>query len=204
VLVALADSLKAALGKRGLRHTVDVRRLHGLPPAAAATPTTNGCTTISRLHSTLAAEGHTEDSLWSAEVVDMLAGLARLELVGEVAGEGGGGGVLFTAPHGLSLRREGFTHHKPEDYTTRLAKSFAQALGSSAVVWAEGERCKSELLKLPDRFNADPNYLVRGSCSAHSASRFSRTAYPVVGVRFVRMDDSSVISAVRVVWIAEG
>ena len=177
VQVALADSSKAALGKRGLRHTVDVRRLHGLPPTAttAAAAAADGRATVSLLHSTLGEDDTEDNSRWSAEAVDMLAGLARLELVGEAVGDGGGGsgggggggGVLFTAPHGLSLRREGFAHHKPEDYTTRLAKSFAQALGSSAVVWAEGERSKSEFLKLPDRFNADPNYLVRGSRFAH-------------------------------------
>jgi hypothetical protein len=149
------ESLRAVWAKLGLRHAVDVRRLHGLPSATAGEQPH----ATSRLHSTLAET----DSWWSAEAVDMLVGLTRLEM-GVRVGQGqheGCSSMLFTAPHGLSVRRDGFAHHKPEDYTTRLAKSFAEALGSSAVVWAEGERCKSEFLKMPDRFNLDPNYLVR-------------------------------------------
>ena len=37
--------------------------------------------------------------------------------------------VIFTAPHNIFLRRDGKPDHKPEDYTSFLAREFAGTAG---------------------------------------------------------------------------
>jgi len=64
--------------------------------------------------------------------------------------------ILFTAPHNIPFFRDTGIHKK-EDYTTHLAKEWAQYHNGALLSWSRGEqeRCG----KIPSPANADPNYL---------------------------------------------
>eukprot|EP00898_Chlorokybus_atmophyticus_P001186 jgi/Chlat1/2068/Chrsp17S02539 len=80
------------------------------------------------------------------------------------------GDMVFTAPHGVSLKRDLHKDHKAEDFVTLLALRFAEAVKGSHVVWAPTEVIKSVLLDDPDPSNRDPNYLT---CEEAQASPFN-------------------------------
>ena len=65
--------------------------------------------------------------------------------------------LLFTAPHGIFVPREGERAHVPEEWTTLLATSFARATGGVSVTWSQPERARSKLLRQPDQQLQDPN-----------------------------------------------
>lgn len=71
--------------------------------------------------------------------------------------------IVFTAPHNISLARDGEKDHKPEDYTTFLAQDFAASCGGASLAWSrrEIERNKRWWQEHggPDRSNRDPNHL---------------------------------------------
>ena len=50
--------------------------------------------------------------------------------------------LLFTAPHGIFVPRQGERAHVPEEWTTLLATSFARATGGVSVTWSQPERAR--------------------------------------------------------------
>lgn len=68
--------------------------------------------------------------------------------------------VVFTAPHGLWVHRDGQPDHKPEDYTTFLANDMAEAARARSICWSCAEIAKSKRSSQPDPLNRDPNYLL--------------------------------------------
>eukprot|EP00639_Heterosigma_akashiwo_P012976 CAMPEP_0206374130 /NCGR_PEP_ID=MMETSP0294-20121207/8136_1 /ASSEMBLY_ACC=CAM_ASM_000327 /TAXON_ID=39354 /ORGANISM="Heterosigma akashiwo, Strain CCMP2393" /LENGTH=366 /DNA_ID=CAMNT_0053821871 /DNA_START=44 /DNA_END=1140 /DNA_ORIENTATION=+ len=74
--------------------------------------------------------------------------------------EGEGENVLFTAPHSITLARDGHPDHKREDHTRALALAWAHQLRGGAVAWAPAETRR--VGRAPDPANRDPNYLRRG------------------------------------------
>jgi len=100
------------------------------------------------------------------ECVD-LGELASIELRGDPDAVLRGEGTVFTAPHGVFLRREklakndefedAFETHHPEGWTTFLACAFAKATGGVAMTWCESERTRSRLFRAPNPALTDPN-----------------------------------------------
>lgn len=70
--------------------------------------------------------------------------------------------ILFTAPRSIHLHREGQKPHKPETFTSRLAKQFAKEQQLACLVWAasEEERIKKlyESTGDADPLNSDPHF----------------------------------------------
>ena len=69
----------------------------------------------------------------------------------------GGVPALFTAPHGIFLRREGEGVHKPEEWTTLIATQMAKVVGGISMTWCDAERTQSRLTRRPNGTNRDPN-----------------------------------------------
>ena len=69
-----------------------------------------------------------------------------------------GAPILFTAPHGIWLHRDGHDDHKPEDYTSYLAKDFAAVNNFSVATWSPEVIAKSKARGAPDPANRDANY----------------------------------------------
>jgi hypothetical protein len=75
--------------------------------------------------------------------------------------------VIFTAPHNIFLRRDGKPDHKPEDYTSFLAREFAGSTGGGLLAWSRREIERSKEYRSnsndnrPDPTNRDPNYLAK-------------------------------------------
>ena len=72
--------------------------------------------------------------------------------------------VLFTAPHGVYLRREvvtangpAFETHVPERWTSFIALAFAGAANGSSMTWHRAERERSEATRTFDPGHVDPN-----------------------------------------------
>ena len=72
--------------------------------------------------------------------------------------------VLFTAPHGVYLRREvvtangpAFETHVPERWTSFIALAFAGAANGSSMTWHRAERERSEATRTFDPGHIDPN-----------------------------------------------
>ena len=72
--------------------------------------------------------------------------------------------VLFTAPHGVYLRREvvtangpAFETHVPERWTSFIALAFAGAANGSSMTWHRAERERSEATRTFDPGRIDPN-----------------------------------------------
>ena len=72
--------------------------------------------------------------------------------------------VLFTAPHGVYLRREvvtangpAFETHVPERWTSFIALAFAGAVNGSSMTWHRAERERSEATRTFDPGHIDPN-----------------------------------------------
>eukprot|EP00927_Polykrikos_kofoidii_P073766 TRINITY_DN69795_c0_g1_i1.p1 TRINITY_DN69795_c0_g1~~TRINITY_DN69795_c0_g1_i1.p1 ORF type:complete len:243 (+),score=39.09 TRINITY_DN69795_c0_g1_i1:78-806(+) len=63
--------------------------------------------------------------------------------------------ILFTAPHGIAVARDGHGMHKQELHTTSLAKAFAAAVGGCTATWCD-ESCRTAC----DARNRDPNFLL--------------------------------------------
>jgi len=114
------------------------------------------------------------------EQINQLMGTYRLSQIAPPA-EGGarGAAVLFTAPHGLWLHRDDHEDHKPEDYTSFLARDLAATAGALSLTWSQAEIDKSKQRSNPDELNRDPNYLSvaehstnawNGALAAHSAA----------------------------------
>ena len=68
--------------------------------------------------------------------------------------------ILFTAPHSITLKRDGDVDHPLEDYTRNLCRVFAQAVGGVACTWSLEEQTRVLALSDPDPTNRDPNYLT--------------------------------------------
>ena len=80
--------------------------------------------------------------------------------------------VLFTAPHGVFLRRDGEGVHKPEEWTTLLATRMADATpGGVSMTWCEAERTRSRLLRRANPANRDPNCVTREEALTHPWGR---------------------------------
>lgn len=85
---------------------------------------------------------------------------------------------LFTAPHCINLRRDGCTPHAVEMHTAEVATGLAKILQGACLRWTEAEQRRSELLgrlarrwrkgeddtsqleRVLDPRNRDPNYLT--------------------------------------------
>ena len=72
--------------------------------------------------------------------------------------------VLFTAPHGVYLRREvetangpAFETHVPERWTSFIALAFAAPANGSSMTWDRAERERSEATRTFDPGHIDPN-----------------------------------------------
>ena len=72
--------------------------------------------------------------------------------------------VLFTAPHGVYLRREvvtangpAFETHVPERWTSFIALAFAGAANGSSMTWHRAERERSGATRTFDPGHIDPN-----------------------------------------------
>jgi hypothetical protein len=68
--------------------------------------------------------------------------------------------IIFTAPHTLLLHRDDNEHHKQEDYTGYLARSFSKITQGMCVTWTDRERARIKENGEPDALNRDPNYLL--------------------------------------------
>ena len=98
-----------------------------------------------------------------------LGELAAIELRGDKGAVLHGEGSLFTAPHGVFLRRKivgggletndenEWETHYPEGWTTFLACAFAKTTGGASMTWCESERTRSRLFRAPNPALADPN-----------------------------------------------
>jgi len=71
----------------------------------------------------------------------------------------GADGPLFTAPHGVNLMRDGKPDHLPEDFTTHLARTWAELTGGSSVVWPAAALAWCVEHEQPVPGARDPNYL---------------------------------------------
>lgn len=70
-----------------------------------------------------------------------------------------GGPILFTAPHGISVKRPGCRDHAPERWTTELAVQIARDIGyehCSYIIWNKRTTSRHKPAE-PD--DMDPNYL---------------------------------------------
>ena len=76
--------------------------------------------------------------------------------------------LLFTAPHGIFVPRQGERAHVPEEWTTLLATSFARATGGVSVTWSQPERARSKLLRQPDPRLQDPNRVEPARALEHA------------------------------------
>ena len=56
------------------------------------------------------------------------------------------------------MHRDDNENHKPEDFTSFLAKDFASCCGGSVATWSPEEIAKSKETGQPDVDNRDPNY----------------------------------------------
>lgn len=125
------------------------------------------------------------------EQINHLMGTHRLSQINPPA-EGSAAraaAVLFTAPHGLWLHRDDHEDHKPEDYTSFLARDLAATAGACSLTWSQAEIDKSKQRSTPDELNRDPNYLSvaehhtnawNGALAAHSAAIDRDSAYKVL------------------------
>jgi len=88
--------------------------------------------------------------------------------------------VLVTAPHCITLLRDGDRPHLVEEYTSSIAQAIAKEFGGTSLMWTRTERRCSELLRsfakmiddttgrLVDPRNRDPNYLSTAELSSNS------------------------------------
>lgn len=83
--------------------------------------------------------------------------------------------VLFSAPHSIHLQREGHQTHKPEAYTSHLARDFAQTIGGAFLTWTMKEEARVKDLNKatgePDPTNKDPNFT---HCNGLNESAWTR------------------------------
>lgn len=133
-----AAQLKTALRASKLASAVDVQSAHAGP------------------HESIVKEAFEEYTSIPMSW-DALVALTRVELH-----DYGSAGVVFTAPHGIYLFRDNDVPHKPEDWTTFIAKTCAEWTSGYALVWSESERLKSELTRTACSSNRDPNYAIAG------------------------------------------
>ena len=94
--------------------------------------------------------------------------------------------VLFTAPHGVYLRREvvtangpAFETHVPERWTSFIALAFAGAANGSSMTWHRAERERSEATRTFDPGRIDPNCVstdIAARTTGASCCAGSRTA----------------------------
>ena len=114
----------------------------------------------------------------------VLGELASIELRGDPDAVLRGKGTVFTAPHGVFLRREkpeadefedtSFETHHPEGWTTFLACAFAKATGGVAMTWCESERTRSRLFRAPNPALTDPNCVSANGTSRERESPWTR------------------------------
>lgn len=67
--------------------------------------------------------------------------------------------IVFSAPHTIELQRDGQPKHKVEDFTSPLARLFADVTGGGHILWREEERERVRALGGPCPTNRDPNFL---------------------------------------------
>jgi len=96
--------------------------------------------------------------------------------------------VLFTAPHGVWLHRDGQEDHKPEDYTTFLAKEMAGITGGSVATWSPEEIKKTKATGQPDPENRDPAYLHPAELQDDPWNLILEDHVQRCGVRCVHLD----------------
>lgn len=70
--------------------------------------------------------------------------------------------VIFTAPHTLSLCRDGHPYHRTEVHTKYLAIMFGECASGASLTWSDEEiaRINTEYRTNPPETNRDPNYLL--------------------------------------------
>jgi hypothetical protein len=83
--------------------------------------------------------------------------------------------VLFTAPHGVYLRREvvtangpAFETHVPERWTSFIALAFAGAASGSSMTWNRAERERSKATGTFDPGHVDPNCVSADVAGAYN------------------------------------
>jgi len=83
--------------------------------------------------------------------------------------------VLFTAPHGVYLRREvvtangpAFETHVPERWTSFIALAFAGAASGSSMTWHRAERERSKATGTFDPGHVDPNCVSADVAGAYN------------------------------------
>ena len=106
----------------------------------------------------------------------------------------GGAPVVFTAPHGVYVRRETvtcsgepvFETHLPEKWSSFLALEFAWATGGASLTWSEAERERSKATRTFNPEFVDPNCVAehagRGYNWGLALSRFGDEDGEVTGV----------------------
>ena len=89
--------------------------------------------------------------------------------------------VLFTAPHGIALSRDGFPVHKPEVHTSELAVLLGRLSCGGWLTWSEDERRRMRARTCtggdgPDPSNRDPNFLRTDELASNAWNRALRRA----------------------------
>lgn len=79
----------------------------------------------------------------------------------------GDNGLLFTAPHGVNLLRDGKPEHMPEDFTTYLARAWAARTRGAAITWPVKALAWVTATELPLPGARDPNYLLDGEAESN-------------------------------------
>ena len=76
--------------------------------------------------------------------------------------------LVFTAPHGINLLRDGRPEHLPEDFTSYIAKAWAAQARGASVCWGGAALawCTRNQRALPGA--RDPNYLTEAEADAQS------------------------------------
>ena len=93
----------------------------------------------------------------------------------EVFGSEAGAGVVFTAPHGINLERDGKPEHLPEDFTSYLARAWAAHTKGVSLSWglAALAHCCDFETPLPGGAR-DPNYLLESEAPGNEWVRALR------------------------------
>eukprot|EP00656_Telonema_subtile_P016497 TRINITY_DN18718_c0_g1_i1.p1 TRINITY_DN18718_c0_g1~~TRINITY_DN18718_c0_g1_i1.p1 ORF type:complete len:375 (+),score=65.10 TRINITY_DN18718_c0_g1_i1:224-1348(+) len=113
-----------------------------------------------QLNQTLLACHDHSGALFTTQELEQLHALMTDRRVSQICPKGDiAPAVVFTAPHGVWVHRDGQPDHKPEDYTTFLAQDMAEVVGGRCVSWSGAEIAKSKRSSKPDALNRDPNYL---------------------------------------------
>ena len=104
--------------------------------------------------------------------------------------------VVFTAPHGVCVARDGKPDHLPEDFTTYLARAWAFHAEGTSVAWPATACAWVTRHEAPLPAARDPNYLTADEADANLWVAALAAASPTAdGARSIRGERGEHISA---------